>query len=290
MQYILLSLLMTAVQMEGATFHTARRILIDSDYRAESLKLVDPHTRSFWEDEWASFSNDKKTFFSWSTRNKLGQFLLMPTLRNVTCRPSSFTIREVMNGRKIFIANLSIGHLGRIHSRMLGCLLFSLMQAATMERAKHKFRIPFTLYLDEFQNFVNPELEAILSQARKYKVSLVLANQYLAQLPEELKAAVFGNVGTLISYRVGKDDAEYLSKHFEEFPKKNFLELDQLQSVARFLHQGNKYECKINADEYDDRECGRARQVIDNSRERYGRKVERGNIKTPLVLSGVEWK
>ena len=97
-------------------------------------------------------------------------------------------------------------------------------------------------------------------------------------------------MGTLVSYRVGKDDAEYLSRHFEEYPKKNFLELDLLQSVARFLYQGNKYECKINADEYDDREYGRARQVIDNSRERYGRKVERGSIKTPLVLSGVEWK
>lgn len=278
------------MQIPGATFQTARKILVDAGYRAEVIKTIDPHTRSFWEDEWESFGKKEKAFFSWSTRNKLGQFLLMPTLRNVTCRPSSFVPKDIMNGQKIFIANLSIGHLGRIHSRILGCLLFSLMQAAIMNRAKTKFRIDFKIYLDEFQNFVNPELEAMLSQARKYKVSLVLANQYLAQLPDDLKSAVFGNVGTIVSYRVGKDDAEYLSKHFEEWPKKNFLELNQLQSLARFLYQGNKHECKINADEYDDRECGRAVQVINNSRERYGMKVVRRSLKTPLVLSGVEWK
>jgi hypothetical protein len=89
--------------------------------------------------------------YSWSTRNKLGQLLLSPTLKNILCRESSFSLKDVMNGRKIFIANLSIGHLGVIYSRILGCLLFSLIQAATMERAKTKFRIPFTLYLDEFQ-------------------------------------------------------------------------------------------------------------------------------------------
>ena len=93
MQYILLSLLMTAVQIPGATFQIARKILVDAGYRAEVIKTIDPHTRSFWEDEWESFGKKEKAFFSWSTRNKLGQFLLMPTLRNVTCRPSSFAKR-----------------------------------------------------------------------------------------------------------------------------------------------------------------------------------------------------
>jgi type IV secretory pathway TraG/TraD family ATPase VirD4 len=291
MQYILLSLLATAIHVPGATFQTARKILIQPTYRAHVLTTVaNEELTSFWRDEWEKFSERDRALYSWSTRNKLGQFLLSPTLKNVLCGESSFSPKEIMNGRKIFIANLSIGHLGVISSRILGCLLFSLMQAATMERAKTRFRIPFSIYLDEFQNFVNPELEAMLSQARKYRVSLVLANQYLAQLPDDLKSAVFGNVGTIVSYRVGKDDAEYLSKHFEEYPKKAFLELDQLQSLARFLYEGNKHECKINADEYDDRECGRARQVIDNSRERYGRKVERRSLKTPLVWSGVGWK
>jgi type IV secretory pathway TraG/TraD family ATPase VirD4 len=291
MQYILLSLLSTTIRVPKATLRTARKILIKPTYRAHVLEtLSNEDISSFWQDEWEKFSERDKTMYSWSTRNKLGQLLLSPTLKNILCRESSFSLKDVMNGRKIFIANLSIGHLGLIYSRILGCLLFSLMQAATMERAQTKFRIPFTIYLDEFQNFVNPELEAMLSQARKYKVSLVLANQYLAQLPDELKSAVFGNVGTIVSYRVGKDDAEYLSKHFEEYPKKAFLELDQLQSLARFLYGGNKYECKVNADEYDDRECGRARQVIDNSRERYGRKVERRSLKTPPLWSGVVWK
>ena len=275
MQYILTSLFLTTLQVEGATFQTARKILIDPSYRAHILGAIsDEDILSFWRDEWDKFSERERSTFSWSTRNKLGQFTLFKTLKNVLCRESSFSMKEIMNGQKIFIANLSIGHLGGIHSQILGCLLFSLMQAATMERAKTKFRIPFTIYLDEFQTFINPELADMLSQARKYKVALVLANQYLAQLTEEVKDAVFGNVGTIVSYRVGKDDAEYLSKHFEEYPKKNFLELEQMQSMARFLYRGNKHECKIRADEYDDRECGRARQVISNSRERYGVKVK----------------
>ena len=173
-------------------------------------------------------------------QNKLGRLLLSRELRNILGQvTSTIDVEAIMNGRKILVANLAKGRLGEDKSNLLGSLLISQIQLASMRRATmpEEERPDFHCAIDEFQNFGTDAFASILSESRKYRLSLLLAHQYLDQLPLELRQAVFGNVGTLISFGVGGSDARHLETEFR-LPERNFVELDRFQVWMRLLRDG----------------------------------------------------
>lgn len=202
----------------GGTFVDIPKLLIDPEFMKSKLKYAtDPNVIDFWTKEWpnAQRSNDAGEVTSWVV-SKFGAFQSNELMRNIIGQTkSSFDMREIMDNRKILIVNLSKGRTGELNAKMLGMIFVMKFQAAAMSRAdipNKEDRVPFALYVDEFQNFATDSFASILSEARKFKLSLIVANQYIGQLKEEIKDAVFGNVGTVVAFRVGTDDAEYIAK------------------------------------------------------------------------------
>jgi hypothetical protein len=175
--------------------------------------------------------------------SKIGRFVADETMRNIIGQQKSgFDIDKIMSGKKIFLANLSKGLTGELNSSLLGMILVSKMQISALRRARipEEERVPFYLYVDEFQNFTTDSIAVILSEARKYKLNLILAHQYMPQLKEEIKNAVVGNVGNMISYRVGVDDAEFLERQFKpEFSKLDLQNIDNFQYITKLMINGN---------------------------------------------------
>ncbi len=196
------------------------RMLVDKDYRGKILHFVkDPMVQNFWRTEFNALAPQKLAEAVGPIQNKVGQFLSSPMIRNIVGQPrSKLDLRFAMDTGKIVIINLSKGKLGEDNSAMLGSLLITKFQLDAMSRADiaEKDRKEFYLYVDEFQNFATDAFATILSEARKYKLALTMANQYVAQMSEEVAAAVFGNVGTLISFQVGIDDAKVFAEQFDE--------------------------------------------------------------------------
>lgn len=196
------------------------KMLVDKSYREKILKFVDdPMVRSFWETEFSALSASKLAEAIGPIQNKVGQFLSDPVIRNIVGQPkSTLDIRSAMDTGKIIIVNLSKGKIGEDNSAMLGSLLITKFQIDAMSRADiaEKDRRDFSLFVDEFQNFATDSFAVILSEARKYKLSLTMANQYIAQMSDEVSAAVFGNVGSLVSFQVGIDDAKVFAEQFDE--------------------------------------------------------------------------
>jgi hypothetical protein len=201
----------------GGTFVDVPKLLIDPDFMKSKLKYVtDPNVLDFWTKEWPNSqrSSDAGEVTSWVV-SKFGAFQSNELMRNIIGQTkSSFDMREIMDKKKILIVNLSKGRTGELNAKMLGMIFVMKFQAAAMSRAdmEEKDRVPFSLYVDEFQNFATDSFASILSEARKFKLSLIVANQLIGQLKEEIKDAVFGNVGTIVSFRIGVDDAEYMAK------------------------------------------------------------------------------
>jgi hypothetical protein len=202
------------------------RILTEKRFRNEVLQYVeDPVVRNFWTVEFASWNDKFAAEAVAPVLNKVGAFTANPLVRNIIGQPkSSFNIRQIMDERKILIVNLSRGLVGEDNASLLGALLVTKIQLAAMSRADIPAdqRSPFYLYVDEFQNFATDSFATILSEARKYGLNLTVANQYIAQMPIEVKDAVFGNVGSIISFRMGADDARVMQRYFEP----QFLEYD----------------------------------------------------------------
>lgn len=201
----------------GGTFVDIPKLLIDPEFMKSKLQYVkDPNVLDFWTKEWpnAQRSNDAGEVTSWVV-SKFGAFQSNELMRNIIGQTkSSFDMREIMDNKKILIVNLSKGRTGELNAKMLGMIFVMKFQAAAMSRADmpQEDRVPFSLYVDEFQNFATDSFASILSEARKFKLSLIVANQFIGQLKEEIKDAVFGNVGTVVSFRIGTDDAEYMAK------------------------------------------------------------------------------
>jgi hypothetical protein len=196
------------------------RMLTDKKYRNEVVKNVtDPVVKAFWVNEFAAWNDKFASEAVAPVLNKVGAFTANPLIRNVIGQTkSTFNIREMMDQGKILIVDLSRGRIGEDNAGILGALLITKIQLDAMSRADIgdiEARRPFYLYVDEFQNFATESFAVILSEARKYGLFLTIANQYIAQMPEEVRDAVFGNVGSMISFRVGADDADYLTKYFE---------------------------------------------------------------------------
>lgn len=221
MAHILNNTLLALLEYPGATLLGVNRMLTDKVYRNKIVENVkDPSVRSFWLDEFAKYTDKFAAEATPAIQNKIGQFTSNPLVRNLVGQPdSSFDIRQFMDEKKILIINMSKGLVGEGNANLLGSMLITKIYLAAMSRAdKNKAELsklpPFYLYVDEFQNFANKSFADILSEARKYKLGLTVANQYVEQMEEEVRDAVFGNVGTMIVFRVGAFDSELLEKEF----------------------------------------------------------------------------
>lgn len=246
MEYILMYTLLSLLEVPGSTFLGINRMLSDKVYRKYILDRVqDPLIKNFWLNE---FDRYTATYVSEATapiQNKIGQFIASPMLRNIIGQDvSTIDFRAAMDQKKILIINISKGIIGPENMRLLGGMLVTKIQAAAMSRAsldeESLKRIPPTyLYVDEFQNFANESFAEILSESRKYKLCLTVANQYIDQMTEEVRNAVIGNVGTFISFRVGSTDAFIMEKEFApQFTQEDMVNLGFAQIYLKLMIDG----------------------------------------------------
>lgn len=221
MEYISTNIILALLEYPNSTMLGVNRMLSDKAYRNKVVAYVtDPSVKSFWVDEYAKYGEKLMAEASASIQNKFGQFISNPLIRNILGQPkSTFNLRDVMDGKKILVMNLSKGQMGEINANLIGGMLITKIYLAAMSRAGDSEKVqqklpPFYFFVDEFQSFVNESFKDILSEARKYKLALTIAHQYIEQVPEEVRNAVFGNVGTLVTFRVGPLDAEMFEKVF----------------------------------------------------------------------------
>ena len=222
MEYILQNTMLALLEYPNSTLLDVNRMLTNKVFRAAVVeKVMDPLVRSFWVEEFAAFTDTYTREATPAIQNKVGQFIANPLIRNIVGQPrSSFDIRKIMDEKKIFIVNLSKGRMGETNAALLGSMLVVKIYLAAMSRADEPSsrmqQLPrFYFYVDEFQSMMNEAFADILSESRKYKLALTLANQYIEQMEETVRDAVFGNIGTLICFRVGPFDAEILKTIFE---------------------------------------------------------------------------
>ena len=219
LEYILRYTILALLDYPNATMLDITRMLTEKDFRKEVIRLVeDPVVKNFWVTEFAAWNDKFASEAVAPVLNKVGAFTANPLIRNVVGQPkSAFSIRKIMDEGKILIVNLSSGRVGDDNASILGALMVTKIQLAAMSRADIPMdqRRPFYLYVDEFQNFATDSFAVILSEARKYALNLTVANQYIAQMPENVRDAVFGNVGSMITFRIGAADATYLARYFE---------------------------------------------------------------------------
>jgi DNA-directed RNA polymerase subunit RPC12/RpoP len=218
MEYILMNCVLALLDMPGATLLGINRLLVDKEYRARVVAhLRDPIVKTFWVAEFTSWSEKYATEAIAPIQNKVGQFLSSSVVRNIVAQvKSTLNIRRIMDDGKILIVNLSKGRIGEDNMRLLGGMLITKIQLAAQERQSmaESDRRDFYVFVDEFQNFANESFASILSEARKYRLNLMLAHQYIEQLDEKVKPAIFGNVGTIIVMRVGGEDAAAMETEF----------------------------------------------------------------------------
>ena len=220
------------------------RMFTDDEFMKEKVsKVVDPIVRSFWLKEWAKTTGQSRSDMLGYVVSKVGRFIENTMVRNIIGQSKSgFDLSEIMNNKKIFLANLSKGQTGEMNSSLLGLILVSKMQIAAFRRASmaQEERKDFYLYIDEFQNFTTDSIATILSEARKYRLNLILAHQFMPQLTDEIRNSVIGNVGNMASYRVGADDAELLEKQFTpEFSSSDLLNVDNFQYICKMMINNN---------------------------------------------------
>ncbi|GIW68428.1 MAG: hypothetical protein KatS3mg099_376 [Candidatus Parcubacteria bacterium] len=221
MAYILQNTLSALLEYPGATLLGVNRMYVDSEFRKHVVEhITDPAVKSFWKDEYTKYTDRYAAEATPAIQNKIGQFASNAMIRNIVGQEhTSFDLRRAMDERKILIVNLSKGRIGEDNARLLGAMLVTKLYLAAMSRADTSPEElaalpPHYLYVDEFQSFANRTFADILSEARKFKLALTIAHQYIEQMEEEIRAAVFGNVGTMITFRVGAYDAEILEREF----------------------------------------------------------------------------
>ncbi|MBP7805020.1 MAG: type IV secretion system DNA-binding domain-containing protein [Candidatus Pacebacteria bacterium] len=247
MEYILNNAILALADTPGSTLLGIPRLLVDKDYRQVVINnLKDPVIKAFWIHEYENWRDQYRNEAIAPIQNKVGQFLSTSIVRNVVGQAkSTIDMFDMMNSGKIFLVNVSKGRIGEDNSALLGGMLITKLQLAAMERVRipENDRKDFYLYVDEFQNFVTDSFASILSEARKYRLNLTLAHQYIAQLvtkdSEAVRDAVFGNVGTMIIFRVGAADAEYLEKEFEpEFMIQDMVNLPNYTAYLKLMIDG----------------------------------------------------
>ena len=243
LEYILRNSLLTLLKIPQAKLSDILKLLTDEKYRARIIENLDDQIlKSFWDDEFNKLHQRERTQQIASILNKVGQFVSSPLVRNVVnTSTSSFSIEDVMNEGKILLANLSQGKLGEDNATLLGAMLITKIQLAAMGRVNlpEDQRRDFYLYVDEFQNFATDSFIKILSEARKYKLNLVLANQYIAQIPEEVQKAIFGNCGNIASFVMGAEDAALFEKEYgDRFTTEDLVSLGRYQIINKITVDG----------------------------------------------------
>lgn len=244
MEYILRNSFMTLANYPNATLEDALKILVNKNFRNQLLqKTSDPALIHFWKEEYEKMPDRLQKEAIAPIQNKVGQFVTSPMIRRIVGKPkSTISLDKVINEGKILLANLSQGRLGEDNANLLGAMLITQIQLAAMRRVgtPPEERTPYYLFVDEFQNFATDSFIKILSEIRKYNLSLALANQYMAQIPENVRKAILGNAGTIITFSAGAEDASVLSKEFAEvFSENDLVNLANYQIAIKLMIDGH---------------------------------------------------
>lgn len=281
MEYILNNTILALLEYPDSTLLGVNRMLADAEYRAKVVeKVKDPIVKSFWVTEYARYTQRYEIEATAAIQNKVGQFVSNALIRNIIGQTkSTINMRKIMDEEKILILDLSKGRIGEDNSRLLGALLITKLQLAAMSRVDipEEERRDFYLYVDEFQNFATESFANILSEARKYRLNLIVGHQYITQMDEVVRDAVFGNVGTLAVFRVGAEDAEFLEKEFSpEFTAEDLVNLTKYNIYLKLMIDGMASHpfSAITLSPPEPLEQSNRDKIIKASRERYGVKKE----------------
>lgn len=280
LEYILRNTILALLDYPSSTMLGILRMLGDKNYRRKVVsKIQDPVVKSFWLNEFAGYNERFRSEAISPIQNKVGQFLTSSIIRNIVAQPkSTIDMKDIMDNRKILLINVSKGRIGEDNSSLLGAMLITRLQLAAMDRAKvpEAQRQDFYLYVDEFQNFATESFATILSEARKYRLNLAIAHQYITQMEEPVRDAVFGNAGTIIAFRVGAADAEYLEKEFfPTFSETDLVNLDKYNAYIKLMINGiTSKPFSMQTIPPASEVHGQREKVITVSRERYGRRRE----------------
>ena len=277
MEYILNNSILALLEYPDATLLGINRMLADPEYREKVVeKVKDPIVKSFWVTEYARYTQRYEIEATAAIQNKVGQFISNPLIRNLIGQvKSTIDMRHIMDQKRIFIMDLSKGRIGEDNSRLLGALLITKLQLAAMSRVDipEQDRKDFYLYVDEFQNFATESFANILSEARKYRLNIILGHQYITQMEEEVRDAVFGNVGTMAVFRVGAEDAEFLEREFTpEFTAEDLVNLPKYNIYLKLMIDGiagHPFSAETLPPPAPLKESNR-NKIIRASRERYG--------------------
>lgn len=284
MEYILNNTVLALLDSPGNTLLGITRMYVDKKYRKRIVdNIKDPVVRSFWVDEYANYNEKYRTEAIAPIQNKVGQFLSSGIIRNIVGQPkSTLDLREIMDQKKILIMDLSKGRVGEDNSALLGAMLVTKLQLAAMSRTDipETERSDFYLYVDEFQNFATDSFATILSEARKYRLNLIVGHQYIAQLEHDkntkVRDAIFGNVGTIVVFRIGAADAEFLETEFEPiFTPNDLVNLPKYHVVLKLMINGVASEpfSAVTLPPVDSFITRNSEKVIKVSRERYANPV-----------------
>ena len=277
LEYILRNTILAVLDHPGSTLLSVTRMLADKDFRKTVIsEIQDPVVKSFWTKEFAGYADKFASEAIAPIQNKVGQFLSSSLIRNIVGQSqSSINIRDIMDNRKILIMNLSKGRIGEDNSALLGAIMITKIQLAAMSRVDmpQEGRKDFYLYVDEFQNFATESFANILSEARKYHLNLIMANQYIEQLDEKVRDAVFGNVGTFVIFRVGAMDAEFLAPEFAPtFVEEDIVNIPKYEFYIKLMIDG------ISSDPFsaqgllpltEEQKTGNLEKIIHSSRDKY---------------------
>lgn len=278
LQYILTNAISTCLEAQGTTLLAVLRLLVDHNYRKFILKQVDdPVLYKFWTDEYAQMVQNQRllTESLSSIQNKVGRFIASAVIRNIVGQvKSTIDLRDIMDNKKILLVNLAQGKLGEETASLLGGMIITRLQATAMERVDipEDERTDFFLYVDEFQNFATESFAKILSEARKYRLNLVMTNQYIDQLPLTVQQAIFGNVGTLGAFVVSQGDANILEKELAPVvTSDDLVSLDVYAMYVKLCIDGMTsvpFSAKSLAPRYE--KYGMREEILKLSREKYG--------------------
>jgi hypothetical protein len=282
MEYILNNTILALLDSPGNTMLGIVRMYVDKKYRKKIVdNIKDPMVKAFWIEEFANYAEKYRTEAVAPIQNKVGQFLSSAIIRNIVGQPkSTIDLREIMDNSKILLLDLSKGKVGEDNSALLGAMIITKLQLAALSRVDipEQERKDFYLYVDEFQNFVTDSFATILSEARKYRLNLTIGHQYIGQLTPDnntkVRDAVFGNVGTMVVFRVGAADAEYLATEFEPtFTANDLVNLPKYHIILKLMINGiasdpfTAVTIPVNEEWF----VGDSQKVIKVSRERYAK-------------------
>lgn len=288
LEYILRNTIFSLLEIPDTTLIDALRILSDKQYRDRVVpQIQDPVIRAFWQQEFDKMTDKLRVEAISPIQNKVGQFVSSKMIRNIIGSPkSSIDLEDIMNSGKILLLNLSQGKLGEDNAALLGAMIITQIQLSAMNRAfqKEEDRKDFFLYVDEFQNFATSSFIKILSEARKYRLAITLANQYIDQLDITIQKSIFGNAGTLISFVTGAGDASLLTKEYADIYSQNDLVSLGKHEIVMKLSIDNMTSLPFAAKtlplpnlKNDNRE-----DIVRLSKERYGRKVTQ-TVENPII-------